>query len=62
MVPLLRIIQREAIYHAVVMETVASINIKTMIINPLAQLAPHILDVHYCRKHGAFAYYRQDNK
>ena len=48
-------------YHAVVMEKVAEMNLKTLIINPSANMQKYILDKHYMRKHGSNAYYGQDN-
>lgn len=51
----------EAVYNAVVLEKVAEMDIKTLILNPDASMEQHILDKHYMRKHGANAYYGQDN-
>lgn len=48
-----------SVYHAVVMETVAEMNLKTMLLNPDAELKQYILDKHYLRKHGEKAYYGQ---
>lgn len=51
----------EAVYHAVVLEEVAKMAILTRIIDPSAAPAPQpLLDKHYLRKHGANAYYGQD--
>ena len=51
----------QSVYHAVVMEKVAEMNIKTLLINPLSTMPQYVLDKHYFRKHGANAYYGQSN-
>ena len=48
-----------SVYHAVVMETVAEMDLKTLLINPGASMEQYILDKHYMRKHGPNAYYGQ---
>ncbi len=48
-----------AVYNAVVMETVAEMDLKTLMLNPLASIARYVLDKHYMRKHGPNAYYGQ---
>lgn len=48
-----------SVYHAVVMEKVAEIDLKTLLINPSANMQQYILDKHYMRKHGPNAYYGQ---
>ena len=48
-----------SVYHAVVMEVVAEMNLKTLRLNPSAAMPPYILDKHYKRKHGPDAYYGQ---
>lgn len=48
-----------SVYHAVVMDIIAEMNIKTMLLNPKASMAQYILDKHYMRKHGLYAYYGQ---
>lgn len=48
-----------AVYNAVVMEKVAEMDIKTLILNPHASMAQYVLDKHYMRKHGPNAYYGQ---
>lgn len=48
-----------SVYHAVVMETVAEMNLKTLILNPQSSMAQYVLDKHYKRKHGPNAYYGQ---
>ncbi|MCD8224645.1 MAG: L-ribulose-5-phosphate 4-epimerase [Clostridiales bacterium] len=49
----------EAIYHAVVMEAVAEMALKTLQLNPSASMDQFILDKHYFRKHGEHSYYGQ---
>ena len=51
----------ESVYHAVVMDVIAEMGIKTMLINPQASIAKYVLDKHYTRKHGPNAYYGQGN-
>lgn len=48
-----------SVYHAVVMEVVSEMSIKTLILNSHASMADHVLDKHYKRKHGPNAYYGQ---
>ena len=48
-----------SVYHAVVMEVVAEMNLKTLRLNPAAAMPSYILDKHYKRKHGPDAYYGQ---
>lgn len=50
---------KTSVYHAVVMEKVAEIAIKTLVLNKNATLQQYILDKHYYRKHGEHAYYGQ---
>ncbi len=49
----------QAVYHAVVLENVAQMNLHTLLLNARAQLPAYILDKHYQRKHGKNAYYGQ---
>lgn len=50
----------EAVHNAVVLEEVAEMALKTLILSPSAQPAPQVLsDKHYFRKHGKNAYYGQ---
>ncbi len=49
----------EAVYHAVVLEEVAEMTMKTLLLNPNAFMDDFILDKHYQRKHGPKAYYGQ---
>ncbi len=48
-----------SVYHAVVLETVADMALKTRSLNADAALAGYVLDKHYFRKHGPNAYYGQ---
>jgi L-ribulose-5-phosphate 4-epimerase len=48
-----------SVYHAVVMEQVAEMALKTLLLNPDAAIAQYVLDKHYLRKHGPNAYYGQ---
>lgn len=49
----------EAVHNAVVLETIAEMNLKTMMLNSNATMPQYILDKHYSRKHGQNAYYGQ---
>ena len=49
----------ESVYHAVVMEKVAEMDLKTLMLNPAASMPQYVLDKHYLRKHGSNAYYGQ---
>lgn len=49
-----------SVYHAVVMDVVAEMNLKTLLLNPQASIAQYVLDKHYMRKHGPNAYYGQN--
>ena len=49
----------DAVYHAVVMEKVAEMDLKTLALNPKASMQQYVLDKHYMRKHGPNAYYGQ---
>lgn len=51
----------QSVYHAVVMEKVAEMGIKTLLLNPQSMMPQYVLDKHYYRKHGANAYYGQEN-
>ena len=51
----------DSVYHAVVMDVVAEMNLKTLLLNPKASIAQYVLDKHYMRKHGPNAYYGQDH-
>lgn len=49
----------EAVYHAVVLETVAAMAEETLKLNPNARMPGYISEKHYRRKHGPDAYYGQ---
>lgn len=49
----------QSVYHAVVMEKVAEMDIKALLVNPQSSMPQYILNKHYFRKHGANAYYGQ---
>lgn len=49
----------EAVYHAVVLEMVAEMAMKTKLLNPAGSMPSYVLDVHYRRKHGPGASYGQ---
>lgn len=48
-----------SVYHAVVIEKVAEMAMKTLQLNPQSEMAQYVLDKHYMRKHGPNAYYGQ---
>lgn len=50
-----------SVYHAVVIDTIAEMALKTLLLNPQTSMAQYILDKHYMRKHGVNAYYGQIN-
>lgn len=50
-----------AVYNAVILEKVAEMSLKTLVLNPQSGMAQYILDKHYMRKHGPNAYYGQNN-
>ena len=50
-----------SVYHAVVLEKVADMVLRTRMLNPEAAMQQYILDKHYKRKHGSGAYYGQNN-
>lgn len=49
----------KSVYHAVVMEKVAEMDIKALLLNQNSSMPQYVLDKHYFRKHGANAYYGQ---
>ena len=49
----------DAVYHAVVLEEVAKMAWRTLLLNPDSRLPQELLDRHYQRKHGSNAYYGQ---
>lgn len=48
-----------AVFHAVIVEKIAEMAIKTIQLNPNAKFERYILDKHYSRKNGPSAYYGQ---
>lgn len=52
----------ESVFNAVVMEAVAEMGLKTLLLNREAELQQYVLDKHYMRKHGPNAYYGQRAK
>ncbi len=48
-----------SVYNAVVMENVAHMAIKTLMLNRESSMQQYVLDKHYHRKHGPNAYYGQ---
>ncbi len=51
-----------SVYHAVVMDVVAEMSLKSLMLNPQASIQQYVLDKHFMRKHGPGAYYGQMNK
>ncbi len=50
----------EAVHNAVVLEEVAAMQLRTLLLNPQASTMPRtLLDKHFLRKHGPGAYYGQ---
>ena len=49
----------EAVHNAVVLETIAEMDLKTIMLKPNAAMPQYILEKHYSRKHGKNAYYGQ---
>ncbi|MGE5614683.1 MAG: L-ribulose-5-phosphate 4-epimerase [Bacillota bacterium] len=53
----------EAVHNAVVMEEVAKVAFNTFMLAPgIGRMSSHLLDKHFFRKHGASAYYGQNNQ
>jgi L-ribulose-5-phosphate 4-epimerase len=52
----------KSVYNAVVLETVAEMGLKTLLVNKNAAIPQYIVDKHYARKHGVSAYYGQAQK
>lgn len=50
----------KSVYHAVVLETVAEMAMKSILLNPNSSMVHYVLDKHYFRKHGDKAYYGQN--
>jgi L-ribulose-5-phosphate 4-epimerase len=54
---------RDAVHHAIIVEFLAKMEVHTRVLNPKAPRPPQCLvDKHYRRKHGADAYYGQQDK
>ena len=49
----------EAVFNSEVLDKVAEMAIKTLLINKNAKIKKHLLEKHFLRKHGAKAYYGQ---
>lgn len=49
----------ESVHNAVVLDKVAEIDLKTLLLNKDAEMKQFILDKHYFRKHGPGASYGQ---
>jgi len=50
----------EAVEHAIILEQLAAMALRTLAINPdAAPISPSLLDKHFLRKHGPDAYYGQ---
>lgn len=52
----------DSVYHAVVMEVVAEMSLKTLMLDSNACMPQYIMDKHYMRKHGPNAYYGQEEE
>ena len=50
---------KQSVYHAVVLENIAEMTMKSLSLNPKSSMAQYVLDKHYNRKHGKNAYYGQ---
>ncbi len=50
----------DSVYHAVVMEVVAEMNLKSLMLNLKTSMPQYVLDKHFLRKHGPQAYYGQN--
>ena len=50
---------KEAVFNAAVLESIADMALKTIILNRDAQVGQYIIDKHYFRKHGSKSYYGQ---
>lgn len=49
----------EAVYHAKVLEEVAAMTYRTLLLNPSADIDNALVEKHFMRKHGPNAYYGQ---
>ncbi len=50
---------KESVFNAVVLETVAEMALKTLMLNNESTISPRLIEKHYKRKHGMNAYYGQ---
>ena len=50
----------DAVHNAVVMEEVAKMTFRSLVLNPETEMDQILLDKHFLRKHGKDAYYGQD--
>jgi L-ribulose-5-phosphate 4-epimerase len=50
---------KEAVQNAVILEQIAKIAYRTLLVNPEAELNPDLLKKHFSRKHGPDSYYGQ---
>ena len=53
---------KKAVENAVVLEKIAEMAFRTLLLNPDASMEGYVLDKHYSRKHGKNAYYGQKKK
>lgn len=49
----------KAVENAIVLEKIAEMAFRTLVLNPAASMESYVLDKHYFRKHGKNAYYGQ---
>ena len=49
----------KAVENAIVLEKIAEMAFRTLVLNPAASMESYVLDKHYFRKHGENAYYGQ---
>lgn len=49
----------DSVHNAVIMETIAEMNLKTLFLNPDSNIQQYVMDKHFNRKHGKNAYYGQ---
>ena len=52
----------DAVHNAVVMEEVAKMTFRSLLLNPETKMDQALLDKHFLRKHGPNAYYGQKKK
>lgn len=52
----------EAVYHAKVLEEVAAMTFRSLLLNPTADIDDALVQKHFMRKHGPNAYYGQKKK